>query len=51
MKNTDRGMSLRRQMAGLAGLGAAACFALVAAAGPAVAFFPAIFTGGDVATY
>jgi hypothetical protein len=63
-----------------AGLGAAACFALAAAAGPAgadrqsfnnwhvhdggtgttdatglthrgVAFFPAIFTGGDVAAY
>src|SRR5438552_19041658 len=69
---------MSRQMKALAGLGAAACFALAAAAGPAGAdrqsfngwhvhdggtgntdasglthrgasFFPAIFTGGDVA--
>src|SRR5438552_17076573 len=71
---------MSKQMKTLAGLGAAACFALAAAAGPAgadrqsfnnwhvhdggkgitdatglthrgVAFFPAIFTGGDVAAY
>ena len=78
-----RGGSMSRemkQMKALAGLGAAACFALTAAAGPAgadrqsfnnwhvhdggtgitdatglthrgVAFFPAIFTGGDVNAY
>ena len=80
MKKLDRGVGMGRQMKALAGLSAAACFALAAAAGPAgadrqsfnnwhvhdggtgttdatglthrgVAFFPAIFTGGDVAAY
>jgi hypothetical protein len=80
MQKLDRGVSMGRQMKALAGLGAAACFALAAAVGPAgadrqsfdnwhvhdggtgttdatglthrgVAFFPAIFTGGDVAAY
>jgi hypothetical protein len=78
MKKVDRGVFRGRRMKVLAGLGAAVCFALAAATGPAradrqsfnnwhvhdggtgttdatglthrgVAFFPAIFTGGDVA--
>ena len=80
MKKLDRRVGKGRQMKALAGLGAAACFALAAAAGPAgadrqsfnnwhvhdggtgttdatglthrgVAFFPAIFTGGDAGAY
>jgi len=35
MKKLDRGVGVGRQMKVLAGLGAAACFALAAAAGPA----------------
>jgi hypothetical protein len=80
MKALDRRTSTGRQTKALAGLGAAACFALAPVVGPAgadrpsfnnwhvhdggtgttdasglthrgVAFFPAIFTGGDVAAY